>query len=185
MSPHDSENAHAWLVEYLCSEPLRNLVLVGLVPDCFAGPVFKDVEVSRCETLEAAEQKQALRDQEESVISQTALVCNIDAADCNVERSLGRASRAFPHRVLVCCKETDPASSRFSPKPNDSVFFALGFVRLNQCSPSASTSESGRWYEYRMTQYKSVPDWLNSKYWANPERFNIYDENDEEGGLLV
>lgn len=29
-------------------------------------------------------------------------------------------------------------------------------------------------YYYALETYKKVPDWLNNKYWANPERFNKY-----------
>lgn len=29
-------------------------------------------------------------------------------------------------------------------------------------------------FTYDLAEYKSVPDWLNSKYWANPEMFDKY-----------
>lgn len=29
-------------------------------------------------------------------------------------------------------------------------------------------------FTYDLAQYKAVPDWLNSKYWANPEMFDKY-----------
>ena len=29
-------------------------------------------------------------------------------------------------------------------------------------------------YYYALTSYKKLPDWLNSKYWANPELFDKY-----------
>lgn len=29
-------------------------------------------------------------------------------------------------------------------------------------------------FTYDLAEYKSVPDWLNSKYWANPELFGKY-----------
>ena len=29
-------------------------------------------------------------------------------------------------------------------------------------------------FSYDLAEYKTVPDWLNSKYWANPENFDRY-----------
>jgi DNA-binding transcriptional LysR family regulator len=29
-------------------------------------------------------------------------------------------------------------------------------------------------FTYDLAEYKTVPDWLNSKYWANPENFDKY-----------
>lgn len=31
-----------------------------------------------------------------------------------------------------------------------------------------------QWYRFELESYKSTPDWLNSKYWANPELFGKY-----------
>ena len=29
-------------------------------------------------------------------------------------------------------------------------------------------------FTYDLREYKQVPDWLNAKFWANPERFGKY-----------
>lgn len=50
-------------------------------------------------------------------------------------------------------------------------FFALALQR------SARFEQGDRrltLYTYDLAEYKQVPDWLNSKYWANPEMFGKY-----------
>ncbi|MGA7178721.1 MAG: DUF6231 family protein [Thiobacillaceae bacterium] len=51
-------------------------------------------------------------------------------------------------------------------RPDFSEFLALGFERLYQ-SPEGTV----QLYSYDIATYKSVPDWLNAKYWAHPERW--------------
>ncbi|AWN16946.1 DUF6231 family protein [Salinisphaera sp. LB1] len=49
-----------------------------------------------------------------------------------------------------------------------SDFLGLGFRRL----PSQRAIESAYWlYRYDIFDYKITPDWLNSRYWANPEQW--------------
>lgn len=45
-------------------------------------------------------------------------------------------------------------------------FRALGFVFIG-----ADTAGATRLYEYDIDTYKTVPDWLNARYWAHPERW--------------
>lgn len=44
---------------------------------------------------------------------------------------------------------------------------ALGFSLLAEYPDNAR-----RFYGFELKNYKSVPDWLNSQYWANPEMWN-------------
>jgi len=44
--------------------------------------------------------------------------------------------------------------------------------------PQHDLSEPGCWFEYRMSQYKPAPEWLNARYWANPERFEVQEDPD-------
>jgi hypothetical protein len=49
---------------------------------------------------------------------------------------------------------------------NESSFRALGFT-LSLNDPADRT----RVYHYDLDVYKTVPDWLNSRFWAHPERW--------------
>lgn len=49
---------------------------------------------------------------------------------------------------------------------NESSFRALGFT-LSLNDPAERT----RVYHYDLDVYKTVPDWLNSRFWAHPERW--------------
>ena len=51
----------------------------------------------------------------------------------------------------------------------ESEFFALGFQHRQL--PDALQVDFAA-YGFSITRYKATPDWLNSKYWANPERWN-------------
>lgn len=50
---------------------------------------------------------------------------------------------------------------------------ALGMTRVGQYSCGAAQFQL---YHFALETYKQVPDWLNSKYWAHPERFDIYED---------
>lgn len=50
---------------------------------------------------------------------------------------------------------------------------ALGMSRVGQYSSGAGRYQL---YHFALETYKQVPDWLNSKYWAHPERFDIYED---------
>lgn len=45
---------------------------------------------------------------------------------------------------------------------------ALGFSQIEQLSENLVI------WQFNILSYKQVPDWLNSKYWANPENWNKY-----------
>lgn len=44
---------------------------------------------------------------------------------------------------------------------------ALGFVRC-------AVTEGNRYYLFDLKTYKPVPDWLNPKFWANPQNWGRY-----------
>ncbi len=46
------------------------------------------------------------------------------------------------------------------------MFIALGFALA-----ATDTTEKVRIHEYDLGTYKPVPDWLNSRFWANPGRW--------------
>jgi hypothetical protein len=47
------------------------------------------------------------------------------------------------------------------------AFRALGFMQ-SATDPAGAT----RVFHYDLDTYKTVPDWLNARYWAHPERWN-------------
>lgn len=58
-----------------------------------------------------------------------------------------------------------------APGWRDTDFFGLGLQR------TARFDREGRHlslFTYDLAEYKNVPDWLNAKYWANPQLFGKY-----------
>ncbi|MBT9569223.1 MAG: hypothetical protein IV085_13105 [Thiobacillus sp.] len=49
---------------------------------------------------------------------------------------------------------------------DERAFRALGFTVR-----AVDTAGNMNVYDYDLDTYKSVPDWLNARYWANPERW--------------
>lgn len=58
-----------------------------------------------------------------------------------------------------------------SPAIYASQLRALGFVRI--VSQPTQEQEIEIW-QFNIKHYKPVPDWLNAKFWANPELWNQY-----------
>ncbi|MGU9957447.1 MAG: DUF6231 family protein, partial [Arenicellales bacterium WSBS_2016_MAG_OTU3] len=52
---------------------------------------------------------------------------------------------------------------------NQNELIALGLSRMGQ---SPHTSDKTALFHYNINDYKQTPDWLNAKYWANPEQFS-------------
>lgn len=109
-------------------------------------------------------------------------VLEIAAEDQSVESMLGQAIRLFPDHLLVNCSDY---------ALRDEFFFAFGFRRFvlpaheqadqtvgKSADQAGLRSTGSRWYEYRMCNYKAAPDWLNARFWANPERFDQLDDPD-------
>jgi len=49
---------------------------------------------------------------------------------------------------------------------DEAMFRALGFMLS-----ATDTAENMRIYYYDIDTYKTVPDWLNARHWAHPERW--------------
>ena len=49
-----------------------------------------------------------------------------------------------------------------------SLLHALGFSQIEQLSEQLIL------WQFNILSYKQVPDWLNSRFWANPENWNKY-----------
>ncbi len=89
------------------------------------------------------------------------------------EIMVGKAARLAPGCVLV---EQRLSSEALEQNPvmvlRPEAFYALGFVRLAKVASATAAVEL---YGYRLSEYKQVPDWLNARFWANPERYNSVD----------
>lgn len=57
-----------------------------------------------------------------------------------------------------------------APLLTEAQYFALGFQRH---AVSAASAACVSLYAYSLYDYKTPPDWLNAKYWAHPERFDL------------
>lgn len=84
--------------------------------------------------------------------------------DSDLAAALGQAVRRFPDRLII---------SVDTKEPEDAAFFAFGFRKLQ-----LDDQGSIRLFEYCLSEYKQVPDWLNARYWANPERYGLTDDQD-------
>jgi len=173
-----------FLGDYLFSEVPAQLLIVGELPPGLVSRPVEGVSVLRFSTLSAAQQHANTHNDvdENSAAGPYVLVLAIDNADANFEQRLGRAVRAFPHRILLHC---GPAARL--DEQDDAPFYAFGFNKLRMSTGMDEHSEDERWFEYRLSRYKTPPDWLNARFWANPERFatdedpDLYcDESDED-----
>lgn len=83
----------------------------------------------------------------------------LDGLDADAARQLISRTRLFvaPHILLAV-----PGRCAL----DEAMFRALGFTL---CATDAAAGM--RIHEYDIETYKNVPDWLNSRFWANPERW--------------
>ncbi|TXJ08920.1 MAG: hypothetical protein E6Q25_04445 [Acinetobacter sp.] len=77
-----------------------------------------------------------------------------------MENALVRLRDLFAKKVLVLAipEQTKPLR-------------ALGFSQLQHIVPEDSLVQI---WQFNILNYKHVPDWFNSKFWANPENWNKY-----------
>ena len=96
-------------------------------------------------------------------------VARKDALRQDLEQKLGDACRLFPHQLLV---QLQKLPSDWTPDP----LFAFGFRQMKTTVGSAI-------FEFRLSDYKAPPDWLNARFWANPERYEQTPDVDEFSDL--
>lgn len=102
-------------------------------------------------------------------ISDCVLCMDLPSNSANPQTQLGLACRTSPRLVLVEHSQ-DQITAELLP---DEQFFAFGFRRIGN-----STDISGlqtHWYAYSLRDYKQSPKWLNARFWAHPERFDLQD----------
>lgn len=91
-----------------------------------------------------------------------ALALGIDALDgldaVQAQHLISRTRLYLAPRILLV--------ARSGCALDEAMFRALGFT-LSATDASANV----RIHYYDLDTYKAVPDWLNSRFWANPERW--------------
>lgn len=162
-----------FLGDYLFHESPAQLAIVGSLPDALLDASPAGIEVLRFDTLLDAE-AMAMTPQQSAQSGHRALVLKVEAGHGELALRLGRAVRAFPHRVLLHI-HTPPNT----PPPANETFYAFGFRVLPVMQDKSMQDGHTYWYEYRLSNYKSAPDWLNARFWANPERFDLLENPDE------
>jgi hypothetical protein len=91
-----------------------------------------------------------------------ALALGIDALNGldapRAQQLIGRVRLYAAPRILIAAQ---PGCAL-----DDAAFRALGFTLS-----LVDTTENVRVYHYDLDTYKTVPDWLNARFWAHPERW--------------
>lgn len=88
------------------------------------------------------------------------------------EQLLGSLRDLHAHHLFLLVPIGQVATDQRSIwMPGD--LLALGMTRVGQYRCGAGQYQL---YHFALETYKQVPDWLNSKYWAHPERFDIYED---------
>ncbi len=81
---------------------------------------------------------------------------------------IGTFCRRFPDQVLIELQHSEKDKAAAQAFHLDC--FALGFRHAQH---SVHDGMEYQLYEYRLKNYKQAPDWLNSRFWAHPERFKL------------
>lgn len=167
------------LTEYLLAENPAYIALIGSRDLALQWPVA-DKNGPNMIAAESIEQAGlALRECDgggDAAFESCVALLELTALSDDIELLLGRAVRLFSSQLITYTRSTTLP---------DSALFAFGFRKLEVVGLS-SGEDSLRWFEYRLSHYKQPPDWLNARFWANPERFganeddDIYDDSDEE-----
>ncbi len=94
-------------------------------------------------------------------------------SDVPLDWRLGNLCRTFPKGVVV--------ELSLQVAATDEQFFAYGFRKFANHASQGDERVAGlgefqrdsRCFEFQLSNYKLVPDWLNARFWAHPERFHL------------
>ena len=156
------------LLEYLLSSQPASLTIVGQQSPVAVQASSDAQEALRVLQFDTLAECDAAAEQPSTGVSVALLHLEDDArlqGDSALASELGKAVRRFPERLVVSIDSAEPA---------DTAFFAFGFRKLQLAEQG-----SIRLFEYCLSEYKQPPDWLNARFWANPDRF----ENDEDSDI--
>ncbi len=162
------------LIEFLTADTPREIVLIGEPVFRLSGqlnaPQSPAVSGSvGANVLESASIEHFLKDPhaQEITASDRVMCLHLPDKAAKAATTLGLACRTSPRLVLVEHAQTSPDTQLLA----DEQFFAFGFRRL-----LTSTCNSGmqcKLFGYRLSDYKQAPSWLNARFWAHPERFDL------------
>ncbi len=180
-------NDHSLVTQLLCAEPSK-VVLVGkpmfrlkasiaklLASESYTASAPQITEYDSINQLLAAADGASESGESQSGESQSgesqksALGLHLPSDADDPEQVLGVACRASPGLVLVEHTSARPELNLFG----DEHFFAYGFRRIGQTTEVSGLQQ--QWYAYSLRDYKQAPDWLNARFWAHPERFDLQD----------
>lgn len=182
MDANNKNDSHGdfcpYLADYLAPDQPDRIIIIGGGAD----RLFKLHTDTRFalthhfQTLDHCEARLSLPSVADSDVPEIQVtLLHADETGAALEQLLGRAVRLFPQRLITY---TDSLSLP------DAAFYAFGFRKLTMASSDLS-AVSLRWFEYQLRDYKRPPAWLNARYWANPERFDldevsgVYNEEDD------
>ena len=159
------------LADYLLADLTGPLFLIGSRPADIYWPEssLKPLDVHTLATL--SEALTCLSGLDETARETSCAVLSIRESESDLAPLIGRAARAFPHRLIVYTLVN---------QTSDALFYSFGFKKLNVLQGAESVRQH-QWYEFRLSHYKPQPDWLNSRFWANPERFDLVEDEDVYG----
>lgn len=81
-----------------------------------------------------------------------------------VQQGLVRLRDLLAKQVMI---RTSPA--------HEQLLRSLGYSRLmTDNKATAESVDQPVYWQFNILEYKQVPDWLNAKFWANPENFGKY-----------
>lgn len=84
----------------------------------------------------------------------------LDLSNQDKSQLLVKLRDLMAKRIVVTCKIED-----------ESLLRALGFTQL--IDKTTHDADFALW-QFNILTYKHIPDWLNSKFWANPENWNKF-----------
>ena len=96
------------------------------------------------------------------------VVCDsTDTTEIHYVHLLSRLRDTDSARVYLACR----GATKAADKKHDAHLRALGFRLLRVYKSDDANEPSVYLYYYDIYDYKEVPDWLNDRFWANPERW--------------
>lgn len=156
------------IVERLLTDGPARVVLIGAPVRQIVEALSSQCECQQYDTIELC--AAASTDDRDAAV---ALLC-FGAGEPDGDSALGMTCRLFPRRVLVRMPGKQPVMPA-------SRFYAFGFHRVTLPGVASST-EGAIVYEYCLADYKRPPDWLNARYWANPQRFGVLEPEYNDSG---
>lgn len=162
---YDGES-YPYLADFLASDQPGRVIIIGNSAD----RLFKLHTDTRFalthhfQTLDDFDVTLSMSSSADSSVSEISVaLLHADKTGTALDQLLGRAVRLFPQRLIAYTNILSPP---------DAAFYAFGFRKLTMLSQDPN-AVSFRWFEYQLRDYKLPPEWLNARYWANPERFDL------------